>query len=163
MRRIRRKKIRVAAHPAECCFTVVLFEFRSANYSIWLSVVTWCAIVSHKSTNNKTHSERSPVRPLNHSESSCDKTVTAHRKISLIFYHGPFRCLVPPPDWCVTAVFFFFILSRADWRIIAEQKKSSAFLKEVTHWSDGKATALFGSNRKRQETFNSTCTYTVNI
>lgn len=59
---------------------LVLLELGSASQSIRLAVVLWCAIVSHKCAHNKIHTERSPAKTLNRSESSCDKTVTAYRE-----------------------------------------------------------------------------------
>lgn len=91
-------------------------EIRVAAHLAWLTVVMWCAIVRHKRTNNKIYSERPPARALNHSDSICDKTVTAVREDLINFLSWTPKMSGSPSlmmcDSC--QVLFFNILSWAD-------------------------------------------------
>lgn len=82
-------------------------QFPSANRSMWLTAVMWRAVVSHKCTNNKIYSVCSPARALNRSESSCDKTVTAHREDLIKFLSWTLKTSGSPCLMLTAAKFFF--------------------------------------------------------
>lgn len=102
-------------------------QFPSANRSMWLTAVMRRAVVSHKCTNNKIYSVCSPARALNRSESSCDKTVTAHREDLIKFLSWTLKTSGSPSLMLTAAKFFFpflfLILSHADWRSRHHGKK----------------------------------------
>lgn len=69
----------------------------------------WCAIVRHKCTITR-FIVKDPKRGHWTTHSPAVSKLWRHTwKISLIFYHGPLRCLIPPPWWCVTAAKCFFL------------------------------------------------------
>lgn len=101
------------------------------RWMIWNEIrvaarLAWLTVVSHKQTNNKIYSERPPARALNHSDSICDKTVTAVRE-DLINFLSWTPAMSGPPSlmMCDSCQVLFFILSWAHWWIIAGQKKSN--------------------------------------